>query len=378
MKFSTTSTALYTALDTVSGALPSKSDKEILECILLQRKGELLEVRTSDLEVSIRHRFPVSFSSEPDEDLDLVAVPAKQFLESCRTLPEIPITFEVKESYKVILSHDRGEYDWMGFEGYSFPDFPSITEAQSVEFDRGQLKAGFNLVNFAVSKDMSRPGMMGILFEVLEGSARIVGTDGHRLARCIFQDYEGKLDVSALAPFKAFQQVARVEGASKCKIEISENYLSFKFGHTQISSTLINASFPNYERAIPTENDKIVLLNRDDLLDSVRRVNFFASENSHQILLDCKDDMIEISARDVERSSKGAETISCEYRGDATQVGFNAQYLLDLLRNLPPGEVSLSMGTPNRAALMRPIPQNELQDLTLLIMPVMLNTGDDY
>lgn len=378
MKFSTTSTALYEALDTVSGALPSKSDKEILECILLQRKGDHLEIRATDLEVSIRHRFSVGFSSEPDEDLDIVAVPAKQLLESCRTLPEIPITFEVGQNYKIILSHDRGQYDWMGFSGYSFPEFPVISEAQSVEFDRGQLKTGFNLVSFAVSKDMSRPGMMGVLFEILEGSARIVGTDGHRLARCIFKDYEGELDVSALAPFKAFQQVARVDGLDECTIEVSENFLAFTFGHTHVVSSLINASFPNYERAIPTENDKIVLLNRDDLLNSVRRVNFFASENSHQILLDCKEDSVEVSAWDVERSSKGSETISCEYRGEATQVGFNAEYLLDLLRSLPAGDVSLAMGMPNRAALMRPIPQSDLQDLTLLIMPVMLNTGENF
>ncbi len=347
-------------------------------CILLQREGNYLELRTTDLEVAIRHRIPVDFSSEPDEDLDLIAVPAKQFLETCRTLPEIPITFEVEQSYKIILSHDRGQYDWMGFSGYSFPEFPVIDDAQMVEFDREQLKNGFNLVSFAVSKDMSRPGIMGILFEILEGSARIVGTDGHRLARCIFKNFEGELDVSALSPFKAFQQVARMDGPNDCTIAISENFLSFSFGHTHIVTSLIMASFPNYERAIPTENDKILLLSRDDLLSSVRRVNFFASENSHQILLDCKKDSIEVSAWDIERSSKGSETISCEYRGETTQIGFNAEYLLDLLKNLPFGDISLSMGMPNRAALMRPIPQSDHHDLTLLIMPVMLNTDDSY
>lgn len=380
MKFSTNSTALYKALDTVGGVLLTKPDKEILECILLRRKGDLLELRTTDMEVAVRHNFPVQFLSEPNEQLDQVAVPARQFVETCRTLPDIPITFEVQESYRIILSHDsgQGQYDWMGFGGSSFPDFPSIENAQSIQFDREQLKSGFNQVNFAVSKDPSRPGMMGILFEILEGSARIVGTDGHRLARCIFKDYEGELDLSALAPFKAFQQVTRIEGPSECMVQVSENYLAIDFGPTHVICALINHSFPNYERAIPTENNKIVALERDDLFNSVRRVNNFASENSHQIVLDCKDDTIKVSAWDLERASNAAEELHCEYNGEATQVGFNAQYLLDLLRNLPPGEVTLAMGTPNRAALLRPVPQSDIQDLTLLIMPVMLNSGDNY
>ncbi|MCY4000175.1 MAG: DNA polymerase III subunit beta [Bacteroidetes bacterium] len=373
MKFTTVNTDLYRALDTVSGAVAAKPDKEILKSILLERKEDFLELRATDMEISIRHRIPVQFLSEPDPELDLIAVPSEQFLETCRSLPEIPITFEVNPNFGVLLSHDRGQYDWMAFKGDAFPEFPSITDGQSIQFDRNQLKTGFGLIGFSVAKDISRPGMMGILFEVLEGSARLVSTDGHRLARCIFKNYEGDLDVRALAPSKAFMQAARIEGLDECKIEITENHLSFDFGYTQVISRLINASFPNYERAIPTENDKIVHVARKELLESIQRVNIFASENSNHIVLDCQDNVISINAVDIERSSKGAETVSCVYSGEPTQIGFNAQYLLDLLRYLPSDEITLSMGIPNRAALLKPVPQSDSIHLTFLIMPIMLN-----
>jgi len=373
MKFSTVNTDLYRALDGVCGAILKKPDKEILKCVLLERKGDLLELRTTDMEISIWHKIPVDFISDEDDDVNVVAVPAQQFLDTCRSLPEISITFEVDQNYKILLSHDSGQYDWLGFNGNSFPEFPNITDAQEVKFNRQLLRTGFNLIGFGTGQDASRPGMMGILFEILNGSARVVSTDGHRLARCIIKSYEGILDVKALAPHKAFQQITRIEGPDDCKIQITENHLCINFGYTQVISRLINAKFPNYERAIPEENDKILHVARKDLLDSIQRVNIFASENSNHIVLDCRDDTIVINAVDVERSTKGSETVTCAYSGEPTQIGFNAQYLLELLRYLPSDEITLSMGIPNRAALLKPVPQSDAIHLTYLIMPVMLN-----
>ena len=373
MHFSTSNTDLYKALDAVGGALPSKPDKEILGCILMQRQGDSLELRATDNEISIRHRLQVEFLSEPEGESDMIAVPAKQFLESCRMLPDIPITFEVGENYDILLSHDRGNYKWKGFNGDDFPVLPLIENPQSVEFDRARLKTGFNLVGFAVSKDISRPQMMGILFEILEGSARIVATDGHRLARCIFRKYEGKLDLKALAPLSAFQQATRIEDSNDCTILVDENHIAFDFGSTYVISRLLNRQFPDYERAIPDENDKVLQVSRNDILNSVRRVNLFASVNSNHILLECQDGQIKVRAWDVERSSKGAEDVTCEYNGEATEIGFNAQYLQELLRHLPAEEISMSMGLPSRAALLEPAPQGDLEDITYLIMPIMLN-----
>ena len=378
MKFSTNSANLNKALDAVSGAITNKSDKEILNCILLQRQGDLLQLRATDLELTIQHSIPVEFSSSPDADFDLVAVPGEMLMESCRTLPEIPITFEITKSYKVILSHDLGKYDWMGFDGNAFPDLPPIVDPQTLEFSRERIKTGYARVGFAAIKDISRPAMMGIMFEILDGSARIVASDGHRLARCIFTDYEGELDLSSLSPPRVFQQAIRIEGPDKCLIHVGENHICFSFGNTRVVSRLINASFPNYERAIPSENDKILLMERDEILGSVQRVTAFASKNSNQIVLDCRNSEIKVSAWDLDRSSKGAETVSCDYDGKPAEIGFNALYLQDLLKNLASGShISLAMGTPNRAALLRPSPQTDKIDLTYLLMPVMLNEEDE-
>ncbi|MCY4171929.1 MAG: DNA polymerase III subunit beta [Bacteroidetes bacterium] len=373
MKFTTVNTDLYRALDGVCGALPKKPEKEILKCVLLERKNDLLELRATDMEISIRHKIPVNFLSEEGDEPNVIAVPAQEFLDTCRSLPDIPITCEIDDKCKIVLSHASGQYDWMGYKGESFPEFPSITDAQEIQFDRQLLKTGFDLVGFATGQDASRPGMMGILFEILEGSARVVSTDGHRLTRCIFKSYDGDLDVKALAPHKAFQQFARIDGLDKCSIQITENHLCLDLGYAQVISRLINAKFPKYERAIPEENDKIVLVDRRELLGSIQRVNIFASENSNHIVLDCKDDTIVINAVDVERSSKGSETVNCSYSGEPTQIGFNAQYLLELLRYLPSDEITLSMGIPNRAALLKPVPQDDDIHLTFLIMPIMLN-----
>ena len=376
MKFSINSNDLSNALDIVSGALPSKPKADIWNCIHLHRQGDALQLRAidSDIGFSIRHSIPIDFSSEPDEELDQIAVPAKRLLEACRALPDVPITFEARQDYSLVLEHKNGKYVWMGHNGTLFPDFPLITDGEPVKIERKRLKQAWDLVGFAASKDTSRPGMMGFFLEIEKDIVRTITTDGHRLAMCALKGFDNDTNTSALIPLRVFQQATRIAGADECTIQISKNSISFSFGSTYLVSTLLDAQFPNYRRVIPSSNDKVVLLRKDDLYNSVRRVNIFASRASHQVVLDCKEAEVKVSAHDPERSSKGRETIPCEYLGDHMQIGFNATYLQEALRYVRAEDINLALGTPNRAALITPVEQEESFEYTMLIMPVMLNT----
>lgn len=376
MKFSINSNVLSEALDIVSGALSNKPKSDIWKCVHLHRLGDTLQLRTMDSELgfSIRHTLSMDFSSEPDEDLDQIAVPAQHFLEACRALPDVPITFEARQDYSIVLEHENGRYVWMGYNGTQFPDFPLISEEESVTIDRRRLKQAWDLVGFAASKDSSRIGMMGFYLEIEKDVVRGITTDGHRLAMCALKGVDNDTNATALIPLKVFQQATRIAGEDECTIQTNKDSISFSFGATCLVSTLIDAKFPNYRRVIPTSNDKVVHLRKDDLYNSVRRVNIFASRASHQVILDCKEAEVEVSAHDPERSSKGRERIHCEYLGDRMQIGFNATYLQESLRYVPAEDINLALGTPSRAALITPVEQDESFECTILIMPVMLNT----
>jgi len=369
MEFTALSTTLHRALDAVTGIVPANPNPEILGCVHLERKGDYLELRTTDTEVAIRHRVPVQFVSADDPHIS-VAVPARQFLDTCRFLPETPVTVRVSENYQILLSHERGNYDWSGFPPGSFSEFPEVGEGTSVRLRGDQLKGGLDHTAFVASKDISRPGMVGLLLEVLDGSTRLVATDGVRLSRHVFTDAVHGTGVKALARPKAFMNAVRQADDHPVDITVSENNISFEVGDSMVVSQLINARYPNYEKAIPTDSDKVAHIAKRDLAESVRRISLFAPTETTPIQMEFIENAVHVRAADSQRSTNGAETVDCLYAGEQVKMVFSAQYLYEMLRNLPCEEIKISFSSADRAVTLEPHPQGEGTHLTFLIMPI--------
>jgi DNA polymerase-3 subunit beta len=136
---------------------------------------------------------------------------------------------------------------------------------------------------------------------------------------------------------------------------------------------LIDGKYPNYEAVIPKDNPNLLTIDRNLFLSSVRRVSIFSNKTTHQIRLKLAGAELHISAEDLDYSNKAEERLTCDYRGDDMQIGFNARFLQEMLTNLNSQEIGLELSLPNRAGILKPL--DGLEDgeaIMMLVMPVMI------
>ena len=377
MKFTVSSADLLRALSTAGGAVPSKATLPILECVLFERDGDALKISATDLEISIVQRVGVSFEQNGTADgaaRQRVAVPAKRLLDTLRALPNLPVTVTTDAAFNVELTTDQGRYKMVGFDGADYPALPALDQAQSIETTGEMVKRAVDKTGFAASKDALRPAMMGVLFQVRPESATVVATDGHRLVKLVAEGITAETPLDVIVPEKALSLAAKAAGDGACSVRVGSGYVGFDFGETQVVGRLIEEQYPNYEAVIPVENEKRLTVGREAMLAAVRRVALYSSSMTHQIRLALESDALTVSAEDIERASEAKERVLCDYDAEPMEIGFNSQYLQEVLSNVDGEDVVFEFSSPNRAGVVSPSEGAEGEDLLMLIMPVMLNT----
>jgi DNA polymerase-3 subunit beta len=374
MKFTVSSADLLDALNTVRGAVPSKSTMPILECILFERDEDALRLTATDLEISIVQKLPVQFETNGTPETPSVAVPSKRLLDTLRALPDLPIEFSADEDFEIRMETDQGHYKMVGHDGADYPELPEVEGDRSIVAEGPLLQRAIKKTSFAVSKDALRPAMMGVYFQVTPDGTRTVATDGHRLVKLMLPDITNEEEIDFIVPEKAMKLAGRIADDEVCTITIGEGHVGFDFGNARILARLIDETYPNYEAVIPDENDRLLTVNREDMLNAVKRVGIYSSSMTNQIRLAIESDQIEISAEDVERSSEAEEVVRCDYDSDDMTIGFNSEYLTEVLSNVDTEEVVFQLSSPNRAGIVVPREQKEDESILMLIMPVMLNT----
>ena len=371
MKFAASSAELLKALQTVSGAVPTKSTLPILECILFEEDGGTLRLSATDLEISIVQKIDVSVEVDGPSR---VAVPAKRLIDTLRALPNGPVRFSADAEFNVVLDTDKGHYKMVGHDGADYPALPELSDSVSVQTDGALLKRAITKTSFAVSRDALRPAMMGIYFQIGRDSGKAVATDGHRLVKLQLDNLGASEDMDFIVPEKAVSLAAKVATDDECKLTVDSGYAGFDFGASRVLARLIDEPYPNFQAVIPVDNDKRMTANKDTMLAAVKRVALYSSTMTNQIRLSVESDKVVISAEDLERASAANETVSCDYDGDALVIGFNATYLTEVLSNVDADDVQFEFSSPNRAGVVTPLNQKEGETMMMLIMPVMLNT----
>jgi DNA polymerase-3 subunit beta len=375
MKFTASSADLLEALNTVNRAVPSKSTMPILECILFEREGDTLRLSATDLEISIIQTVSVQFETNGTPESTPIAVPAQRLLDTLRALPDLPIEFTADGDFEIRMETDQGHYKMVGHDGADYPELPDLEGQHEINVEGGLLGGAIDKTAFAVSQDALRPAMMGVYFQMDADDTRVVATDGHRLVRLDLPDLQADEEVDFIVPDEATKHVGRiVEDDEVCTIRVDEGHVAFDFKNARVLARLIDETYPNYEAVIPDENDRTLVVTREDMLNAVKRVGLYSSSMTNQIRLDITSDTVTISAEDVERSSEAEETIRCDYDSEDMEIGFNSEYLTEVLSNVTSDEVVFKLSSPNRAGIVLPQEQAEGEDILMLIMPVMLNT----
>jgi DNA polymerase-3 subunit beta len=233
----------------------------------------------------------------------------------------------------------------------------------------------------AVSRDETRPALMGILWEVKTDGLTMVATDAHRLAmthRALAWDI--KTDREMIVDTAGLKYLTRIiptleadeQGQRNVEIYLGKSQLSMKAGDTILHSRLLEGPFPEYGAVIPRDNDKNVVIDKGQLSQAIRRVAITADRITNQIRIGLDRDRIELSARGTDGSSAEDE-IAVSYEGEPLEIGFNFSYLQDVLKNIRSDQVQMSLKDPQSAALIEPMSdEGEQTGMLCLLMPLRL------
>jgi DNA polymerase-3 subunit beta len=216
--------------------------------------------------------------------------------------------------------------------------------------------------------------------EILPDELRFVATDGHRLAKIINQDFsspDGEKR-NLIIPTKTLNMLMRnVNDEEDVAIKLGEDYIVFELDMTTIYSKLINGTYPNYERVIPKDNDKKMRANRELLISTLRRVSIFSSSLTHQVRLIMTPNEVTIRSEDIEFGAEAKELMPANFSDEWLQIGYNSNYLIDLLRHMDTEEVIFEVKDSISAAIIYPVEQKENQLLLMLLMPIRINEEID-
>jgi DNA polymerase-3 subunit beta len=371
MNFSVSSSELQKNLGSIVGVVPSKSTLPILENFLFDVSNDSLKITATDLEVTTTVQMSVSGKGEGK-----IAIPARKLLDTVRALPSTTISFSIdRETNRIQMRTENGEYKLTGESSENYPTIPEIQRSKEFTIDNESFRRLITKTSFAVSTDELRPAMMGILLQIKKKEVCAVATDGHRLVRLMNNKFSADTaDVDVVVPAKAMNAVVKCLEGDSSTVSFDDGYVMFSLGSVTLTSRLIEEKYPNYESVIPLDNDKKLIVDKNQLLLSVRRTSLYASATTHQVRFALKKNQVTVSAEDVDFGSEAKETLKCDYASEAMEIGFNAAYIIDILSHIDTEEVEFSFSTPTRAAIVKPFTQHEGEELLMLVMPVRLTT----
>lgn len=374
-KFIVSSSALLKVLTPLAGVIVSSPVVPALETFLFSVSPGLLHLTASDLDVSMSTSLPVA-SGQAEEYA--VCVPAKLLLDTLKALPDQPVTFTVNlQEQRIELRSANGVYKLSGDAAGDFPKVPVLNNIEPMELPGSLLRRAVDHTIFGLSTDELRPAMTGVLVERMVTSLNFVAADGHRLLRYRRTDVgAGAAIGTSIIPRKAWSLLGKLmSGEVPVQARFGQSQAVFTGnGHT-LTTRLIDERYPDYENVIPVSNPNKLVIDRRELLNSVRRLNSFTNRTTHQIRFKLTGTEVRLFAEDLDFNREADERLSCQYDGEDMHIGFNSRFLNEVLTQLHGSEIKMDMSHPSRAALLAPVEQAEGEDVLMLVMPVMLNNG---
>src|SRR6185436_1088061 len=367
MRFTISREKLQEGLAAVAASIPAKTTLPVLANILVETTERGIRISGTDLDIAV--------STEVTADVETpgaITIPAKKLSEIARELPPAPVKVGAMGEQRITLECGRSRFKLLGLPRDEFPTFPQVRFQDSWRVRSAELQKLIGHTAFAVSTEESRPILNGVLWELRADRMRMVATNGHRLARMDVPASGGKESADLIVPPKALEQIRRLFGAADMiQIARSENHLGFRSGDTRVFTRLIEGPYPNYEQVIPRENDKAATIDKDALASALRRVGVVASDQTHRVRLAFSSGVLRfaVSTPDL---GEAQDEIAVTYEGETLEIGFNANYLLEILKYMPTDEVRFTFKAPERAATVEPAGWDDPASYLCLVMPLRL------
>ncbi|HMV13893.1 MAG TPA: DNA polymerase III subunit beta [Chitinophagales bacterium] len=370
MRFVVSSAQLFKNLQKIGGVISTNTVLPILEDFLFDIDKNILNITATDLDTTMS----VSMDVESKESFK-VAIPARILLDSLKALAEQPITIAVDETTNGIeITTDNGKYKLSGENSADFPKEPTAEGVDEVKLASSILNKGISKTLFAVSNDELRPAMTGVYFQLDDNGITFVATDAHKLVKYNHSEIKGG-NASFIVPKKALNLLKAVlqNNDTEVSVQFNKSNAFFSFNNIQLICRLIDAKYPDYNAVIPKENPNLLSVQKEDFFSSLKRTSIYSNKTTHQVVLKMAGSELTVSAQDLDFSNEASEKLSCDYQGNAMEIGFNAKFLIEMLAALDSSDINIELSTPNRAGIIRPTDKDENEDLLMLVMPVMLN-----
>ena len=288
-----------------------------------------------------------------------------------RELPSGPVRFAAAGESRVGIECGRSKFKLLGLPREEFPSFPAVKFDGSWKAPAAVVHKLVGHVAFAASTEESRPILNGVLWELRPDHMRMVATNGHRLAKMDVPATGGST-ADLIVPPKALEQIRRLFGAEEAlDIARSDNHIGFRADGTLVFSRLIEGPYPNYEQVIPRENDKFATVDKAAMAAALRRMSVVASDQTHRIRLAFSGGAVKFSVQTPDLG-EAQDELAVTYEGEPLEIGFNAMYLLEILKYMPTDEVRLTFKAPERAATVEPVGWDDPASYMALVMPLRL------
>jgi len=363
--------ALFEGLQRVSSVVPQKPTLPVLNNFLLKMSDGQMSISGTDMDIYITTIIECSVEGE-----GAITVEAKRFLSIIRELPEGDISLLVdNERVTVVFAH--GQSSIMGLSASDYPALRESVDGLEMSLSGNDFFEMVDKTSFSVAVDRTRLALTGVFWKVSADNITMVATDGHRLS--LFGK-NGSLDTNQMAesivPPKALNQAAKVISSGKelQKVIFGDGVILFDFGTTVVFSKLIEGPYPDFMQVIPFNNSKKVYVSADELSAAVRRVSVLSNSITRQIRLSVSSGTIELSTTNVDIGGEARETLNARYEGESITVGYNAAFLLEILKKIETDEVVLELESHETACIIKPVGFDESEEQHIyLIMPLRLN-----
>jgi DNA polymerase III subunit beta len=331
MEFSIKQSVLKEELGFIQGVVERKTTIPVLSNILIESLGEgSIRIVGTDLDVTIRCDAEAVIKKP-----GAMCIQARKLFDIVRNLAEGDVHFKKEENEWVELKAGRAKFRLAGVNREQYPEIPMFKSAP--------MKLAAEVFNyfiqntaFAITNETSRFTLSGAKFVIDGEKARMVTTDGHRLAfieRSLDDKSDARMD--ALIPKKALLELVKISrvGGGDVAFGEDQNHIYFETGGRLLITRKLTGNFPNYEMVMPKDNDKKVVFDLADMKSAVRRISLMADERNRSIRMLVREGEVEVTAQSSEEG-EGNEVVPADYTGEEVLLGFNHQYLQEFLNNV--------------------------------------------
>jgi len=345
MEFKIKQSTLKEELGFIQGVVERKTTIPVLSNILIESIGEgEIRIVGTDLDCTIRCDAEAEIIQAGS-----ICIQARKLFDIVRALSSGDVHFKREENEWVTMKCGAANYRLAGVNREQFPEIPSFKSTPMRL--AGETFAYFiRNTAFAVTSEQSRFALSGAKFILGEGSAKMVTTDGHRLAYVEREIDDKEAAIDTLIPKKALLELVKLcRGIGEVSFGEDQNHIYFETEGRLLITRKLSGQFPNYEMVMPKDSDHSATFDLEEMRSAVRRMSLIADDRNRSIRLNFRDGEIEVTAQSSEEG-EGSESVPADYKGDEIQLGFNWQYLLEYLTNAATGDAEFASSVGDSVA----------------------------